>query len=151
MMVRALALLLSITALSVVANPVGLQSRAAPDNTVLVSSASNYCMIMPRYVQRLSVHHRSFSRLSVIRTLTSATPNILEVNNTMRPYGYDHRLKLVLIGMQSYCSASARTSSTQGLLPANFWSNMAFKTGNGKTGKRYAQRMYRFILASRLS
>jgi len=55
------------------------------DNTVLVSSASNYCMIMPRYVQRLSVHHRSFSRLSVIRTLTSATPNILEVNNTMRP------------------------------------------------------------------
>jgi hypothetical protein len=79
-----------------------------------------------------------------MRTLTSATPNILEVNNTMRPYGYDHRLKLVLlvIGMQSYCSASARTSSTQGLLPANFWSNIAFKTGKGKTGKRYAQRMY---------
>jgi len=102
-MVRALALLLSITALSVVANPVGLQSRAAPDNTVLVSSASNYCMIMPR------------------------DPHT-NIGDSEHPGG-----------MQSYCSASARTSSTQGLLPANFWSNKAFKTGNGKTGKRYAQ------------
>ena len=42
-------------------------------------------------------------------------------------------------GMQSYCSASARSDSSQGELPAQFWRNVAFKSGAGKNGGRYAQ------------
>jgi hypothetical protein len=52
MMVYALAALLSVTALSVLANPAGpnvLESRAAVDNTVFVTNADKFCMIMPRY------------------------------------------------------------------------------------------------------
>ncbi|KAF7965275.1 hypothetical protein HWV62_28838 [Athelia sp. TMB] len=44
-------------------------------------------------------------------------------------------------GTKSYCSSSARTSSTQGQIPSNFWSNVAYKTGKGKSGGKYAQRM----------
>ncbi|KAF7377966.1 Allergen protein [Mycena sanguinolenta] len=42
-------------------------------------------------------------------------------------------------GMQSYCSPNGRYDSSQGELPAQFWSNVAFKSGSGKNGKRYAQ------------
>ncbi|TFK33463.1 hypothetical protein BDQ12DRAFT_691142 [Crucibulum laeve] len=42
-------------------------------------------------------------------------------------------------GMKTYCSPSGRYSTQQGQLPANFWSNVALKTGNGPTGQRYAQ------------
>lgn len=42
-------------------------------------------------------------------------------------------------GMKSYCSASARTSDVQGLLPNNFWKNVEFKTGKGNGGKKWAQ------------
>ncbi|KAF7773511.1 hypothetical protein Agabi119p4_5678 [Agaricus bisporus var. burnettii] len=42
-------------------------------------------------------------------------------------------------GTRSYCSASARTSDSQGLLPDNFWRNVEFKTGKGKGGKKWAQ------------
>ncbi|KAJ6461114.1 hypothetical protein C8R45DRAFT_842398, partial [Mycena sanguinolenta] len=42
-------------------------------------------------------------------------------------------------GMQSYCSASARSDSSQGELPAGFWRNVAFNSGAGKNGGRYAQ------------
>ncbi|KAF9448566.1 hypothetical protein P691DRAFT_759813 [Macrolepiota fuliginosa MF-IS2] len=42
-------------------------------------------------------------------------------------------------GMQSYCSASAHTSDSQGLLPDNFWRNVEFKTGTGSQGARWAQ------------
>ncbi|KAF9460330.1 hypothetical protein BDZ94DRAFT_1169905 [Collybia nuda] len=42
-------------------------------------------------------------------------------------------------GMKTYCSPAGRYSSQQGQLPAEFWRNVAFKTGNGKNGGRYAQ------------
>ncbi|KAJ6461068.1 hypothetical protein C8R45DRAFT_538139 [Mycena sanguinolenta] len=42
-------------------------------------------------------------------------------------------------GMQSYCSHAGKYDSSQGELPANFWKNVAFKSGTGKKGGRYAQ------------
>ncbi|KAF7368793.1 Allergen protein [Mycena venus] len=44
-------------------------------------------------------------------------------------------------GMQAYCSASGHTDSSQGLIPDGFWrnGNVAFETGSGKNGGRYAQ------------
>ncbi|KAA1471432.1 hypothetical protein DENSPDRAFT_837423 [Dentipellis sp. KUC8613] len=42
-------------------------------------------------------------------------------------------------GMKTYCTPDGRYDSKQGQLPADFWSNIAFKTGNGKNGGRYAQ------------
>lgn len=42
-------------------------------------------------------------------------------------------------GMKSYCSASARTSNTQGLLPNNFWKDVEFKSGRGTRGKKWVQ------------
>ena len=43
-------------------------------------------------------------------------------------------------GMKTYCSPAGRYSSQQGQLPADFWSNVEFKSGKGKNGGRYAQR-----------
>lgn len=45
-------------------------------------------------------------------------------------------------GMKTYCSPKGRYSPMQGQLPADFWSNVAFKTGTSKRGGRYAQRKY---------
>jgi len=42
-------------------------------------------------------------------------------------------------GEKTYCSPAGRYSSTQGQLPSNFWSNIAFKSGKGKNGGKYAQ------------
>ncbi|KAJ7495525.1 hypothetical protein FB451DRAFT_1020089 [Mycena latifolia] len=42
-------------------------------------------------------------------------------------------------GMKTYCSSEGRYSSEQGLLPDNFWSDVAFKMGTGKNGGKYAQ------------
>lgn len=43
-------------------------------------------------------------------------------------------------GMKTYCSPDGRYSSQQGQLPNDWWSNVAFKTGKGTNGQRYAQR-----------
>jgi len=51
MLVHGLAVLLSVTALSVLAHPAGpnlLESRAAVDNIVFVTNTDKFCMIMPR-------------------------------------------------------------------------------------------------------
>ncbi|KAG6826110.1 hypothetical protein H0H93_016796, partial [Arthromyces matolae] len=45
-------------------------------------------------------------------------------------------------GEKTYCSASARTSSQQGLLPNGFWSNVQYTTGRGRRGGGYKQRMH---------
>ncbi|KZP28922.1 hypothetical protein FIBSPDRAFT_728527 [Athelia psychrophila] len=98
--------LLSICVLSAAATPMSdetLVSRAAADNTVSITSATNFCMIMPR----------------------DPHTNIGDSEHTG--------------GMKTYCSAAGRTSSTQGKFPDNFWSNVAYKTGKGKTGGKYAQ------------
>ncbi|KAF8147997.1 hypothetical protein B0H34DRAFT_679934 [Crassisporium funariophilum] len=42
-------------------------------------------------------------------------------------------------GTMSYCTSSGKTSSQQGDLPNNFWSNVAYSTGNGKNGGKYSQ------------
>ncbi|KAF7368805.1 Allergen protein [Mycena venus] len=42
-------------------------------------------------------------------------------------------------GMKTYCSASGHFDPSQGLIPGGFWRNVAFKTGSGKKGGRYAQ------------
>ncbi|KAF8219335.1 hypothetical protein L208DRAFT_1341345 [Tricholoma matsutake] len=42
-------------------------------------------------------------------------------------------------GMKTYCSAAAKRSPQQGELPAGFWSDVEFKTGNGKNGRKFAQ------------
>lgn len=42
-------------------------------------------------------------------------------------------------GMQTYCSPAGKYASQQGQLPANFWRNVAFTSGKGKNGGRYAQ------------
>lgn len=41
--------------------------------------------------------------------------------------------------MKTYCSAAAKRSPQQGELPAGFWSDVEFKTGNGKNGRKFAQ------------
>jgi hypothetical protein len=48
-------------------------------------------------------------------------------------------------GMQSFCSASAKTSDTQGLLPDNFWSNVTLETGKGSSGGKWIQRPFSFL------
>ena len=50
MIARVLTILLSVTALSVIANPglTMLESRTAVDNIVYVTNADKFCMIMPR-------------------------------------------------------------------------------------------------------
>ncbi|KAJ3542375.1 hypothetical protein NMY22_g3530 [Coprinellus aureogranulatus] len=42
-------------------------------------------------------------------------------------------------GMKTYCSPAGKYDSSQGTLPANFWSNVEFKTGTSPRGARYAQ------------
>jgi len=104
-MVRALTVFLSVAVLSV-ATPTGfnpLSSRAEADNTVSVSSTTDYCLIVPR----------------------DAHTN---VGDSEHPGG-----------MKAYCSASAKTSDAQGEMPSNFWLNVAFKSGKGRNGGRYAQ------------
>ncbi|KAJ7589915.1 hypothetical protein C8J56DRAFT_825972 [Mycena floridula] len=108
MSLRTLLFLAAIPVLSVLAKPSGqpissLQSRAAADNTVYVTDATKFCMIMPR------------------------DPHTT-IGDSEHPGG-----------TKTYCSPSGKYSTTQGVLPADFWSNIAFKTGAGKNGARYAQ------------
>ncbi|KAG9088362.1 hypothetical protein FS749_002224 [Ceratobasidium sp. UAMH 11750] len=42
-------------------------------------------------------------------------------------------------GMKTYCSPNGLYNNAQGKLPANFWSNVEFKSGTSKRGARYAQ------------
>ncbi|KAF8071583.1 hypothetical protein FPV67DRAFT_1481886 [Lyophyllum atratum] len=42
-------------------------------------------------------------------------------------------------GMKTYCSPAGRYSPQQGQLSAQFWRNVALKTGKGRNGKRYTQ------------
>ncbi|KAF8736705.1 hypothetical protein AX14_014113 [Amanita brunnescens Koide BX004] len=42
-------------------------------------------------------------------------------------------------GTKTYCSPAGRYSSQQGQLPADFWSNVEFKSGRSSSGGRYAQ------------
>ncbi|CAE6332859.1 unnamed protein product [Rhizoctonia solani] len=42
-------------------------------------------------------------------------------------------------GMKAYCSSSGRYDNSQGKLPDNFWSNIAFASGTSSRGARYAQ------------
>ncbi|PPQ63233.1 hypothetical protein CVT24_005693 [Panaeolus cyanescens] len=42
-------------------------------------------------------------------------------------------------GMKTYCSPAGRYSTQQGQLPADFWSNVEFKSGTSSRGARYAQ------------
>ncbi|CAE7200248.1 unnamed protein product [Rhizoctonia solani] len=99
--------LLSLTALAsgVLAAPSSnhLEARAAPDNTVYVTDANKYCIIVPR----------------------DAHTNI---GDSEHPGG-----------MKTYCSANGRYDNSQGKLPDNFWSNIAFKSGTSSRGARYAQ------------
>ncbi|CAE6395231.1 unnamed protein product [Rhizoctonia solani] len=80
-----------------------LETRAAADNTVYVTDANKYCMIMPRDPRT-------------------------NIGDSEHPGG-----------MKAYCSASGRYDNSQGKLPDNFWSNIAFKTGTSSRGARYAQ------------
>ncbi|KEP52901.1 allergen protein [Rhizoctonia solani 123E] len=41
--------------------------------------------------------------------------------------------------MQSFCSPSAYTDSSQGQLPGNFWRSVTYATGTGSSGQSYAQ------------
>ncbi|TRM63490.1 hypothetical protein BD626DRAFT_494496 [Schizophyllum amplum] len=42
-------------------------------------------------------------------------------------------------GMKTYCSPSAHFDDSQGTLPGDFWTNVAFVSGKGKKGGRTAQ------------
>lgn len=46
-------------------------------------------------------------------------------------------------GMISYCSEAAKYSDQQ-VLSSDFWSNVAYVTGQGVNGQNYAQRMFLF-------
>ncbi|KAB5592792.1 putative effector protein [Ceratobasidium theobromae] len=81
--------LLALSAALGLASP--LDPRAAPDNTVLIRSATEYCMIMPRQPHTDIGQSESEGQ------------------------------------MRSYCSASARSSNSQGLFPNNFWRKVTYK------------------------
>ena len=53
-------------------------------------------------------------------------------------------------GMKTFCSPSGRYDKSQGPLPADFWTNVKFKSGNGRNGGRYAQRVYLFLSGSHM-
>ncbi|KAG8903600.1 hypothetical protein FRB99_002951 [Tulasnella sp. 403] len=89
---------LALIAVTAVAFPM---RRQAPNNIVKITSATDYCMIMP------------------------STPHT-NIGDSEHPGG-----------MQAFCSNP--TDPTQGTLPPNFWSNVAFVTGTGASGKAYAQ------------
>ncbi|CCO33930.1 hypothetical protein BN14_08017 [Rhizoctonia solani AG-1 IB] len=80
-----------------------LEARAAPDNTVYVTDANKFCMIMPRDAHT-------------------------DIGDSEHPGG-----------MKTYCSPNGKYDPSQGQLPGNFWSNVAFKTGTSSRGARYAQ------------
>ncbi|KAJ6551815.1 hypothetical protein B0H19DRAFT_1159031 [Mycena capillaripes] len=42
-------------------------------------------------------------------------------------------------GMKTYCSPAGHYDAAQGQLPAQFWRNVAFKSGAGKNGGRFTQ------------
>ncbi|KAI0035155.1 hypothetical protein K488DRAFT_68653 [Vararia minispora EC-137] len=42
-------------------------------------------------------------------------------------------------GTTTWCSAKGHTSEAQGTIPNSFWTNVAYASGTGKNGKRYAQ------------
>ncbi|PFH49459.1 hypothetical protein AMATHDRAFT_63159 [Amanita thiersii Skay4041] len=42
-------------------------------------------------------------------------------------------------GMTTYCTSQGRSSPEQGLLPDNFWSQVAYTTGTGVKGGKYVQ------------
>jgi len=50
-----------------------------------------------------------------------------------------------IIGMMTYCSPAWQPGPTQGLLPLDFWLNVAFVSGNGKNGQRFAQRTLSYV------
>lgn len=92
---------LAVSALAAPSNH--FEARAAADNTVYVTDASKYCMIMPRHAHT-------------------------DIGDSEHPGG-----------MKTYCSASGHYDPSQRTLPSDFWSNIAFKSGKGKNGKRLAQ------------
>ncbi|KAG8720083.1 hypothetical protein FRC09_010126 [Ceratobasidium sp. 395] len=81
-----------------------LESRAAPDYTVKVASASSFCLILPRKAGQT-------------------------IGDSESSRGQ----------MQSFCTSSGKTSSSQGSLPSNFAKKATYKTGKGKNGKPYVQ------------
>lgn len=48
--------------------------------------------------------------------------------------------------MKTYCTPAGRYDSQQGQLPADFWSNVEFKTGTSSSGGRFAQRMLHYLV-----
>ncbi|KAK7685305.1 hypothetical protein QCA50_011668 [Cerrena zonata] len=98
-----LATLAGVLAVLATPSPMPLESRAAVDNIVYVTSVDKHCMIMPR------------------------DPHT-DIGDSEHPGG-----------MKTYCTPAGRYDSQQGQLPADFWSNVEFKTGTSSSGGRFAQ------------
>ena len=115
------------SALSVVASPSGpgvLHARQDVQNIVYVTSTDKHWYVMPSLSPSPIFH--SFATNSMIMPRDAHT----NIGDSEHPGG-----------MKTYCTPAGRYPSQQGQLPANFWSNIEFKSGKGKNGGRYAQRM----------
>ena len=115
------------SALSVVASPSGpgvLHARQDVQNIVYVTSTDKHWYVMLSFSSSPIFH--SFATNSMIMPRDAHT----NIGDSEHPGG-----------MKTYCTPAGRYSSQQGQLPANFWSNIEFKSGKGKNGGRYAQRM----------
>lgn len=98
------------------------------DNTVLVEDAGKHWCVLVLFITVLvKIPHISTTFCSMIMPRTPHK----NIGDSEHPGG-----------MQSYCSSSAHTSDSQGLLPDNFWRNVEFKAGNGSNGGKWAQREY---------
>ncbi|CAE6498175.1 unnamed protein product [Rhizoctonia solani] len=112
-----------------------LETRAAADNTVYVTDANKYCMIMPRDAH---TNIGDSEHPGGMKTYCSSAGR------------YDNSQIIMIVssqtytaaiqgGMKTYCSSAGRYDNSQGKLPDNFWSNIAFKSGTSSRGARYAQ------------
>jgi hypothetical protein len=124
----------------VFSSPSPMQPRVADDNIVYVTDTSKFWCVSTiilranSYTMQILQHDhatvipcRSLNDLQTKVTPMSSDPHT-NIGDSEHPGG-----------MKTYCSPAGKYSSQQGQLPAQFWSNVALKTGNGPGGGRYAQ------------
>jgi hypothetical protein len=125
-----------------------LARRAAPDNTVIVKSATEYWFdfnfrLKTYYEQpfffSLIVPRFEFLRNSKIpsrRSIIFFCSDFFWIRDAHTNIGDSEQPG----GTTSYCSADAKYSDEQGELASKFWSDVAFISG--EMSGRYAQRMF---------
>ncbi|KAF8622005.1 hypothetical protein AX15_007359 [Amanita polypyramis BW_CC] len=95
-----------------------------PSSRVLATPASDLEMLEARQAADNVVYVSNANKFCMIMPRQSHT----DIGDSEQPGG-----------TKTYCSPAGRYSSQQGQLPADFWSNVEFKSGRSSSGGRYAQ------------